>query len=114
MNKQDALTVAGKYFDTLSATGYVTSATRKRFMAYMFLLDLVDTTFDFFTEWDYAIVDKALSRLFPQGSCLLPFKVACANRAIVGAAHAMRDPEVRSNEERTKYRATEDYTIRKP
>lgn len=79
-----ALKTTVKYFDILKNTGYVKPGLMLRFVLYMFLLDFVDYTHNYFTDADYDLVDNALRKLFAGGGCLLPYSVFCVDRVTLG------------------------------
>ena len=79
-----ALETTVKYFDILKNTGYVKPGMMQRYFLYMFLLDFVDYTHNFFTVEDYNAVDNALRKLFANGGCLLPYSVFCVDRVTLG------------------------------
>lgn len=79
-----ALETTVKYFDILKNTGYIKPGMMQRYFLYMFLLDFVDYTHNFFTEEDYDAVDNALRKLFAGGGCLLPYSVFCVDKVTLG------------------------------
>lgn len=111
-----ALKTLDTYFSTVEKTGYVKDNVLDRFLMYLFLIDFVEFTHDFFTEKDYNTVADALASLFSTGNCMLPYPVFCANRITLGRAHYMGTFKVRVTEaERianTKKRITEDDNLR--
>ena len=96
--EKKALRTLDRYFNVVEKTGYVKSDMLSRFLMYLFLIDFVEYTHDFFTQKDYDIVADALGYLFSTGSCLLPYPVFCTNRATVGRAHYMGTLRVRVTE----------------
>lgn len=111
-----ALQTLNTYFSVVEKTGYVKHDIRLRFLLYLFLIDFVEFTHDYFTQKDYDIVSEALSKLFSTGGCLLPYPVFCTNRAKVGRAHYMGSLKVRVTEgeriSQRKKRITEDDYLR--
>ena len=105
-----ALKTLETYFSTLEKTGYVRQETLERFLMYLFLIDFVEYTHDFFTEKDYAIVAEALANLFSTGGCLLPYPVFCTNRATLGRPHYMGTFKVRVTEAETAAKGTKRIT----
>ena len=79
-----ALETTTKYFDILKNTGYIKPGMMQRYFLYMFLLDFVDYTHNFFTVEDYNAVDNALRKLFANGGCLLPYSVFCVDKVTLG------------------------------
>ena len=79
-----ALDIVSKYFMLAESTGYVRQDLMTRFFLYVFLLDFIDYTHGFFSEYDYKMIDTALRKLFSGGGCLLPYTVFCANRVTLG------------------------------
>lgn len=114
--EKKALDTLKRYYNTVDKTGYVKHEVLCRYMKYLFLIDLVEYTHEFFTQKDYDIVAEALSKLFSDGGCMLPYPVLCANRATLGRAHYMGTFKVRSTEgERVRDRSkriTEDEHLR--
>lgn len=111
-----ALSILKRYYTQVEKTGYVKHELLCRYMKYLFLIDLVEYTHDFFTQKDYNIVAEALAKLFSDGGCMLPYPVMCANRAKLGRAHYMGTFRLRVTEgdrlaERDK-RITEDLQLR--
>ena len=93
-----ALRTLNTYFDVAKKTGYVKHDVLLRFMMYLFLIDFVEFTHDFFTQRDYDTVSDALSYLFSTGGCLLPYPVFSTNRATVGRAHYLGTLRLRVTE----------------
>lgn len=79
-----ALNIVSKYFGILENTGYVRTDLMRRFFLYIFLLDFIDYTHGFFSEYDYKLVDTGLRKLFSGGGCLLPYTVFCADKVVLG------------------------------
>lgn len=111
-----ALKTLDTYFSVVEKTGYVKENVLDRFMMYLFLIDFVEFTHDFFTEKDYDIVADALASLFSTGNCMLPYPVFCTNRFTLGRAHYMGTFKVRVTEAEeiidTQKRITEDDIFR--
>lgn len=84
IDEDKALETTVKYFDILKNTGYVKPGMMQRYFLYMFLLDFVDYTHNFFTVEDYNAVDNALRKLFAGGGCLLPYEVFCTEKVLLG------------------------------
>lgn len=97
-----ALETTVKYFDILKNTGYIKPGMMRRYFLYMFLLDFVDYTHNFFTEEDYDAVDNALRKLFAGGGCLLPYSVFCVDKVTLGRNEYMGT---------LKNRITEDHAV---
>lgn len=97
-----ALETTVKYFDILKNTGYIKPGMMQRYFLYMFLLDFVDYTHNFFTEEDYDAVDNALRKLFAGGGCLLPYSVFCVDKVTLGRNEYMGT---------LKNRITEDHAV---
>ena len=91
-----------KYFDILKNTGYMNPGMMQRYLLYMFLLDFVDYTHNYFTEDDYDAVDNALRKLFAGGGCLLPYSVFCVDKVTLGRNEYMGT---------LKNRITEDHAV---
>lgn len=97
-----ALETTTKYFDILKNTGYMNPGMMQRYLLYMFLLDFVDYTHNYFTEEDYNAVDNALRKLFAGGGCLLPYSVFCVDKVTLGRNEYMGT---------LKNRITEDHAV---
>lgn len=97
-----ALETTTKYFDILKNTGYMKPGMMQRYLLYMFLLDFVDYTHNYFTEDDYDAVDNALRKLFAGGDCLLPYSVFCVDKVTLGRNEYMGT---------LKNRITEDHAV---
>ena len=114
--ERKALATLTTYYNTVEKTGYVKHDVLLRFLMYLFLIDFVEFTHDYFTEDDYNIVADALGVLFSTGGCMLPYPVFCTNRIKLGRAHYMGTFRVRVTEaERianSDKRITEDENLR--
>ena len=97
-----ALETTTKYFDILKNTGYMNPSMMQLYLLYMFLLDFVDYTHNYFTEDDYDAVDNALRKLFAGGGCLLPYSVFCVDKVTLGRNEYMGT---------LKNRITEDHAV---
>ena len=84
INERIPLGIQKRYYSVLEQTGYMKHDTTLRYLVYIFLLDFIDYAHGFFTEEDYNKVSKALSTLFSDGGCLMPYPVFCTNRAVLG------------------------------
>lgn len=102
IDESKALETTTKYFDILKNTGYMNPGMMQRYLLYMFLLDFVDYTHNFFTEDDYDAVDNALRKLFVGGGCLLPYSVFCVDKVTLGRNEYMG---------MLKNRITEDHAV---
>ena len=114
--EKKALRTINGYLDLVNKTGYVKHTVMSRMLLYLFLVDFVEYTHDFFTSNDYDTVAEALRKLFSDGGCLLPYPVFCTNRGKLGRAHYMGALNLRVTEgltlaDRIK-RATEEYELR--
>ena len=85
-NKKIALEHMSKYYDMLELTGYVKRDISRRFLIYMFIIDLLDCVYNYITDEDYNVINNALNVLFSTRNCLLPYVVFCTNRAQIGKA----------------------------
>lgn len=114
IDENKALDIQQRYYSVLEQTGYMKHNMVLRYLAYIFLLDFIDYAHGFFTEDDYNMVSKALSALFTNGGCLMPYPVFCTNRAILGRNEYMGTMKVRKTEDDSGYedRFTEDSFIR--
>ena len=111
-----ALPIVRKYFDVLSVTGYVKHSTVRRFLIYIFLIDLVKWTFPYFSEKDYEQLNLALIKIFTGGGCLLPYQALSANRMQIkldarGLPYYQGTPRYRVTEE-SELRSTETNNVR--
>ena len=102
IDESKALETTTKYFDILKNTGYMKPGMMQRYLLYMFLLDFVDYTHNYFTEEDYDAVDNALRKLFAGGGCLLPYSVFCVDKVTLGRNEYMGT---------LKNRITEDHAV---
>ena len=102
IDESKALETTTKYFDILKNTGYMNPGMMQRYLLYMFLLDFVDYTHNYFTEDDYDAVDNALRKLFAGGGCLLPYSVFCVDKVTLGRNEYMGT---------LKNRITEDHAV---
>ena len=102
IDESKALETTTKYFDILKNTGYMNTGMMQRYFLYMFLLDFVDYTHNYFTEDDYDAVDNALRKLFAGGGCLLPYSVFCVDKVTLGRNEYMGT---------LKNRITEDHAV---
>ena len=111
-----ALKTIDKYIDMVSLTGYVKHDVMRRMLTYLFIIDFVEYTHDFFTRWDYDTIAVLLEKLFSNGGCLLPYQIFCTNRAKIGRAHYMGSLRLRATEDETFgeriKRITEDEILR--
>lgn len=114
--EKKALATLNTYYSTVEKTGYVKHNVLLRFLMYLFLIDFVEFTHDYFSEDDYNIVADALGVLFSTGGCMLPYPVFCTNKIKLGRAHYMGTFKVRVTEaERianSNKRITEDEHLR--
>lgn len=114
--EKKALNTIKGYVDLVSKTGYVKHDTMRRMLTYLFLIDFVEYTHDFFTRLDYDTIAILLEKLFSNGGCLLPYPVFCTNRAKIGRAHYMGSLRLRVTEDATFgeqiKRTTEDEILR--
>lgn len=110
--ERKALDTLNLYYNQVSQMGYVKHDVLRRFMYYIFLIDFVEYTHDFFTQKDYDVIADALGSLFSTGGCMLPYPVMCANRGTLGRAHYMGTFKVRVTEVEGDDRITEDEILR--
>ena len=112
-----ALKVLVGYFDTLGLTGYVGERQVMRLLLYLFLVDFVEHTYQFFTEEDHALISMLLRKLYMNGGCLLPYPVMCSNRATLGTNDYMGEFSLRVTEGKEEIdrikRITEDDILRR-
>ena len=99
------------YYRRLSATGYVRRGTSAAFMRYLFLADFVDTMYHYFTDEDYAEIDRLLYATFTEGDCLLPYPSSCGRRVVVGDASPLGG-NLRITETPSELRVTENENLR--
>ena len=98
VDKGKALNIAKKYFYLLEKTGYVKNETVRKYLVYLFCLDLLEYGFPFMEEDDYVMVDRLLKRMFTGGGCLLPYNVVCAGRVKLGSSMPMGTLKIRKTE----------------
>lgn len=111
INSAAATSYLDRYFEAAKKLGYVKPSVTKRFMAYAFLADFVDTLYYFLTEKDYCEIEDAMLNIFSNAGCLLSYSMFCTQKAKIGkpfGSVAFRGTETRSN-----IRATEDNKLRK-
>lgn len=111
IENEKALALVDRYFTMLGNTGYVKTKTVSRYLLYLFLVDFVDTLYFFMTDEDYACVNKLLVSLFSGAGCLLPYKLNCSHKTVVGLPTYMGYITKRVTEDEED-RITEDGTLR--
>lgn len=99
--EKKALNTIKGYVDIVGKTGYVKHDMMRRMLTYLFLIDFVEYTHDFFTMDDYNTIAILLEKLFSNGGCLLPYPVFCTNRVKVGVPHYIGSLRLRVTEGRT-------------
>ena len=110
------LNILNGYYQMLSGMGHVNYAQKQNMLIYLFLVDFVESVYDYFTDEDYALMIKALKRIFTNGGCLMPYSVFKQGRLFVGnvthgAAHYIGDVHLRASEN-IKVRLAQNYNIR--
>lgn len=98
IDSKAALGVLNTYFGNLGLTGYVRESHVKRLLLYLFLVDFVEFTSEFFTEDDHRLVSGLLRKLFINGGCMLPYPTFCVNRATIGRNYYMGEFNLRVTE----------------
>lgn len=112
LDEKVALGYADKYLTALSKTGFVSGVTTRKTLAYLFLVDFVETLYEFLDETDYRIIGKALTKLFTGGGCLLPYPVFCDGRAKLGSPSYMGGGVLRRSEGDDALRISQDFILR--
>ena len=118
IDKGKAFEATKKYFYLLEKTGYVKSATVRKYLTYLFAIDFTHYAFPYMDEKDYIMVDRLLKRTFTNGGCLLPYPVACAKQVVLGDSGYMGKLKIRRTEDAPypgigkKDRSTEDEFLR--
>lgn len=100
------------YYDLLTKTGYVKAGMVKKLLLYVFLIDMIEELHAFIDEKDYLFIEKAMTKIFLNGGCLLPYPVYCTRRATLGSADYMGDFTRRITEVEGDTRITETEEIR--
>ncbi len=72
-----------RYFDRLTAHGYVGEGTAKSYLRYLFIADFVDMFYVYITDADYAQISRLLHTMFSNGNCLLSYPMFCDRRTKV-------------------------------
>lgn len=96
-----------RYFNTLSSVGYLSAGKRKQYLRYMFLVDFMDSFYDFFTEADYKELEYLLTYMFSGGDCLLSYPVFCGRCAVMGKPNYSDTGLTRATEINHNLRLTE-------
>lgn len=96
--EKEAFGALNKYINILRKTGYTGPGVYKWFLLYIFLIDFLEYTHDFFSDDDYVAVTDAFSKLSGMSGCLVPYPVFCTNRATLGRAHYIGPFKVRVSE----------------
>ena len=86
--------IVKRYYTKAAVTGYIAHPFVKRMMAYMFLIDFVETLYPYFEDdGTYRLVDRAMVKIFTDGGCIFPYEAIHANYLqmvdAVGKAHYM-------------------------
>ena len=74
------------FFDELSRSGYINSGTVRRYLIYLFLVDFIETLYDYIGEDDYKNIGRAMINLFANDSCLFPYSSFCTNYLKLGSS----------------------------
>lgn len=101
-----------KYFDSLSATGFVGEGSRKRHLRLMLISDLIEDFYDFITEADYRKLNDALLRITGSGDCLLPYPKFCQRCSKLGKPRYIATGKFRITEVDGTLRITENEKLR--
>ena len=104
--------IVGRYFDDLYSVGYVRKGIADKVLAYLFLMDFIDSTHAFISEEDYGKIEEMMSVLFAGGSCLVPYPVFCTDHATLGTTDYEGDFILRKTEVGDYNRITEDENYR--
>ena len=118
LDKDKAFDSLKRYFYLLEKTGYVKSATVKKYLVYLFAIDFAHYAFPFMDEDEYIMLDRLMKRMFTNGGCLLPYPVACAKRVTFGDNGYMGKLKIRRTEDissrglEKKDRSTENEHLR--
>lgn len=115
VDKKNALAYTDKYFDFLTKNGYVKPAETCRQLAYLFIVDFIETLYSFITDEDYVLIEEAMGNIAASG-CILPYTIFCARKLVVGEPGLMngfsfriteQDDILRTDEEKESLRITE-------
>ncbi len=99
VSKTKAEGYLARYYELLKKTGYCKPSMVRKLILYTFLVDFVEEMHAFISEKDYFVIERAMSKLFVNGGCLLPYPVFCVRRATLGSADYMGDFVVRITED---------------
>ena len=97
----------GRYYNMLTATGYVGNKEVQKYLVYLFLIDMVEYMHAFIDEKDYKTIERALKKVFTNGNCLLPYPVFCVRKATLGRTDYLTNQAFRITEDDI-HRITED------
>lgn len=120
IDSNKALDALKRYFYLLTKTGYVKSATVRKYLVYLFAIDFAHYAMPFLDEGEYIMLDRLMKQTFTNGGCLLPYPVACAKRVTLGDNGYMGKLKIRRTEDinterpgiEKKDRSTQDEHLR--
>lgn len=112
LDNKAVLSHMAKYFDRLSAHGYVGAGTTELYLRYLFLADFVELLHAHITDDDYAKITRLLNMTFSTGNCLLPYPVFCERRTKVSGG-VMGKMIPRRTEDTDTLRITENEKLRR-
>ena len=110
VEKEQAKKFMDKYFSMLSVTGYVKRPVVMRYLAWLFLVDLVEKVYGLLDDDDYTKINNALICLTSNGCCLLPYVYQKAD-ITWGAPIYMGEFRVRITEDEL-WRSTQNNEVR--
>lgn len=112
LEHKKAAKYAERYFDKLTKTGYVKRSTMRNYLRYMFFIDFIDYMYPFITDAAYDDITRVLQRLFSNGDCLLTYPMFCQRRSILGLPIYLGSAKLRSIQDESNIRITENSNLR--
>lgn len=114
INRNKAMSIVKRYYTKASVTGYVAHPFVKRMMAYMFLIDFIDTLYPYFEDdRTYRLVDMAMVKIFTNGGCIFQYEAKHANFPQIGNTHYMGNGILRITADNTTMREMENDFLRR-
>lgn len=113
INKSKAMPIVKRYYTKATVTGYVAHPLVKRMMAYMFLIDFIETLYPYFEDdGTYRLIDMAMVKIFTDGGCIFPYEATHANYLQIGKAHYMGNSSLRITTDNIMRETENDYLRR--
>lgn len=115
IREDKVLPIVSNYLNILKNTGYVSPEITRKMLVYLFIMNFVNTVYYFLDEKEYAIIGRALVKLFTDGGCLFPYATFDENRQklkfTLGKATYMGIARIKSTNN-TKLRISESGTLK--